>query len=134
MLNVDSQDDRDSLSDFSNKSIRQYSPVLLHSGSIWRRYVLDVEGNVVRCGLGLPVNVYRPDFRDILQERSIRFVYDVSREFRFVTTSDAQHNQFTADVVYGATVQNKCYHVYYDDDVSHVRLLRSRRFEKRQGV
>lgn len=126
MIHVDSQTDRDSLSAASIQSARRFAPVLLHAGSIWRKYVLDVDGVVVRCPLGLPVNVYRADFEDILQQGDIRFVYDVARELRFVTSSQEQYNRFKADLVHNATSQAATYHVYFDDDVAPLRLLRSR--------
>jgi hypothetical protein len=129
-----SQSDRDSVSVTTDKSVRRFRPLLLHAGSIWRKYVVDVEGNVVRCGLGLPVNVYRADFADILRDRRIRFVYDVAREFRFVTSSDDQYESFVVDVVHGTTTQNKSYHVYYDDDVAALQLLRLRGLKDRARV
>lgn len=103
-----------------------------------RRYLFDVDGNIVRGTNGGPLNLYSPAIRDYVDQGAVRFIYDLPREYRYIITSPQQMKRFRLERERGSRLKQRIYHVYFDQDATVVPLLQSRiakdRVIKKKGV
>lgn len=94
--------------------------------SLHRAYLFDVDGYVVRGDFNEPVNLYHPAIKDYIADGKIRFIYDVSKEYRYIIVSSEQYKRFQRERVMGSKLRSKLYHIYPDHDSTTVPLLTPR--------
>ena len=97
---------------------------LKHAGSLHRMFLRDVEGRVIRDDNGRQLNLYSDNIVDYIACGRIRFIYDVSKEYRYIITSEHQYRIFQSERTLGSIDPHCCYHVYYDSDATPVQFYR----------
>ncbi len=111
--------------DSNSEATQMTYPVKLrHAGSLHRMFLWDIDGKIVRDNNGKQLNLYSECIVDYIACGSIRFIYDVSKEYRYIITSENQYKRFQNDRKFGSTDPHCCYHVYYDSDATPVQFYR----------
>lgn len=86
--------------------------------SLYRKFLFDVDGRIVRGAFGEPINLYSPAVRDYITSGHVRFIYDIPNEYRYIVISEEQYYRFQKERVIGSTQRGKTYYVYPDDDAT----------------
>jgi hypothetical protein len=85
--------------------------------SIYRKYIYDVDGRIVRGREDKPISVFDPEIKELIICGRIRFIYDLPSEFRYIITNQEQYYRFRYEREHGSLNRFKYYNVYVDDDV-----------------
>ena len=108
----------DSLSEVSESTEPPRYPVrYVDRCSLYRKYIYDVDGKVVRGKDWKPLSVFSREIRERIIGGYVRFIYDLPNEYRYIITSHEQYARFQFERKYGSLYPFKYYHVYVDDDV-----------------
>lgn len=116
-----SQSQNDS-QDTSSRNEKRYPVKLVNHRNIYARYLVDVNGAVLRDKLGHRcLNVFREELKDSLTDGSIRLIRNSTTKnicYRYFVTSNKQYDCFLDDIENGSLLQGVKYHVYCDEDVN----------------
>lgn len=111
----------------STYSEERYPIKYHHERSLYRKYLRDVDGRVVRGDHGEPLHLYAPNIRDYIESGQVRFIYDLPKEYRYIVTSQEQYHRFQKERAVGSPYKNKYYFIYPDDDTTMYALHPKRR-------
>jgi len=110
-----------------NKQMDSFDIKLSHVGSLYDSFLRDVDGNRIKAKSGKDLSLYTSEIRLYVANREVRFIYDVSREFRYIITSEEQYNRFRSDLCNGSPDAGTQYYVYFDADASLLPIRGRRR-------
>lgn len=89
---------------------------MVYHNNRYASQLYDVDGNILRGESGIALNVFKEEFKDMLQNKTITFMHYLTTEptYAYFITSDEQLGRFFLDRQEGSPNPNKCYHVYPD--------------------
>lgn len=93
-----------------------YPVRLVYHNNRYAGKLYDVDGNILRGESGEAMNVFKEEFRDMLDSKKIHFMHYLTKEptYAYFVTNEEQLGRFFLERQEGSTNPNKCYHVYMD--------------------
>jgi len=84
--------------------------------NVYAQRLYDLDGDMI-CGEdGVPLNVFRREMRELLEDGKIRVVHNIRTGYRYFITSLEQENRFLREREHGSLMPQSTYHIYADED------------------
>lgn len=100
-----------------SESTEQLFPIhLVYHGNLYSGTLYDVDGNILRNEAGEKLNVFKEQFKDLLEDKQIRFMHYLTKEptYSYFVTSTEQLERFHVERAEGSYFSGISYHVYPD--------------------
>ncbi len=112
-----SETDLLSIATEQSEPAQRYPVRFLDRCSLYRKHLFDVDGKVILGKYLRPVSIFNPEIKELLVSGRVRFIYDLTNEYRYIITNHQQWCRFLHERKHGSTQERKYYHVYVDDDI-----------------
>lgn len=100
----------------------------MHGSSMYKRRLYDIEGKLLRDSNGIPLTIYHPQFKELLDSQKIRIIHCIHPGYRYFIQSEAQLNRFHEERKHGSVIPNRYYHIYNDEDMTEHPNRRKRTY------